>query len=336
MTPASLIPALEERFLEPKDWRWHTFKNRSGGRIRFGSVYPESRIPNAVVVILPGRTEFIEKYFETARDLTARNLAVWILDWHGQGKSPRFPGLPPERGHGHDFSFYVHDLHEFIQGYVKHACVHPDVGRIPMVMMAQSMGGNIGLRYLQEHPGVFECAALCSPMLGITAVKAMPAFVADCLSEVLNLFLGKQYAHGQKEWNSEERKHWGAALTSDEKRAVIHDAWMEIDAGLRLGGVTYGWVYHALRSCRKLADEAALKATQTPCLLTLAGRETLVDNDAIRRAAGLMPHASLLEFPEAGHELLMERDEQRNRFLDAFYGLIKERIIDRPETLKPF
>ena len=36
------------------------------------------------------------------------------------------------------------------------------------------------------------------------------------------------------------------------------------------------------------------------------------------------------------HEILMEKDAIRNDFIDRFYALIKESIIDRPETLKPF
>ena len=41
------------------------------------------------VCIFPGRTEFIEKYFEVVRDLRARGFAVAVLDWRGQGLSDR-------------------------------------------------------------------------------------------------------------------------------------------------------------------------------------------------------------------------------------------------------
>ena len=336
MIKPAQIPSLEDRFLEPQGWRWHSFKNRAGAAIRFGSVYPESRIPAAVVVILPGRTEFIEKYFETARDLAAKNLAVWIMDWQGQGKSSRFSGVAPEHGHAPDFEVHVEDLHQFILGYVKHACVHPDVGRIPMVMLAQSMGGNIGLRFLHKYPGMFECAVLCSPMLGLLDTKKFPRALLMPLVETLNAFTGWMFAPGQKKWNAKERKKMGAALTSDETRAGVHDAWMRVDPALRMGGVTCGWLYHALTSCQKLEATDFLKVIKTPCILTTAGHETLVDNAAIARAAGLLPAARLLEFPESGHEILMETDAVRNAFLDAFHQMIKETIIDRPETLKPF
>ena len=39
------------------------------------------------VCMFQGRAEFIEKYFETVRDLRARGFAVATLDWRGQGRS---------------------------------------------------------------------------------------------------------------------------------------------------------------------------------------------------------------------------------------------------------
>ncbi len=41
------------------------------------------------VCIFQGRGEWIEKYFETVRDLRARGFAVATLDWRGQGLSER-------------------------------------------------------------------------------------------------------------------------------------------------------------------------------------------------------------------------------------------------------
>ena len=329
-------PDLEPRFLEPKGWRWHHFKNKAGAALRFGSVYPESRIPSAVVVILPGRTEFIEKYFELAAELASKNLAAWILDWQGQGKSPRPLKKYPARSHSPDFQVHVDDLHAFILGYVKHACVHPDVGRIPMVMLANSMGGNIGLRYLHKYPGMFECAAFSAPMLGLTATAAYPSFILRPLTLFMHLVASSSYAFGQKDWNPRERIDAGAALCSDPVRGAVHDTWLKADPALQMGGVTFGWLYHALASCRILQDEKLLQSITTPCLLAAAGHDNLVDNAAILRAAKIMPAAKILEFPDSGHEILMECDSIRERFLEAFYQMIKETVIDRPETLKPF
>lgn len=45
--------------------------------------------PRGTVIVCPGRTEFIEKYFEVGRELQKMGFAVLILDWPGQGFSER-------------------------------------------------------------------------------------------------------------------------------------------------------------------------------------------------------------------------------------------------------
>ena len=55
------------------------------------------------VCVFPGRTEKIEKYFETAEDLRGRGFAVAVLDWRGQGGSQRLLRNPMQV-HGGQFS----------------------------------------------------------------------------------------------------------------------------------------------------------------------------------------------------------------------------------------
>ena len=45
--------------------------------------------PRGTAIVCPGRTEFIEKYFEVGHELQAMGFAVVILDWPGQGLSDR-------------------------------------------------------------------------------------------------------------------------------------------------------------------------------------------------------------------------------------------------------
>jgi lysophospholipase len=50
------------------------------------------------VCLFGGRGEFIEKYFETVRELRQRGFAVATMDWRGQGRSSR--QLPdPRKGY---------------------------------------------------------------------------------------------------------------------------------------------------------------------------------------------------------------------------------------------
>ncbi len=324
-------PNLEERFLEPKGWRWHSFKC-DGRTLRFGSVFPEDSIPDAVVVCLPGLSEFCEKYFEVAREMLAHNYAFWVFDWMGQGKSDRY--LPnPHKRHSNGFQQDVDDLHDFILGYIKHSSVHTDKGRIPLAMLAHSMGSNIGAHYLHQHPDIFECAAFTAPMFGIKAFKKVPLFLQLLITGAAKKLARESYVRGSGDWSEEIRVVSGDnQFSSDEKRGAVHNSWCTADPELQVGNITYGWLYHAIKSCAQLP----LKSIQTHCLLASASKEDIVDNKAIVKAAKLLPNAKHICLSESRHEILMERDDIRDEFFTAFHQLIKETIIDRPETLKPF
>ena len=70
---------------------------------------PETGRARATVLLMQGRAEFIEKYFETIAELRRRGFAVAAFDWRGQGGSGR--SLPdPSKGHVADFGLFRHDI----------------------------------------------------------------------------------------------------------------------------------------------------------------------------------------------------------------------------------
>ncbi|AEP10194.1 alpha/beta fold hydrolase [Micavibrio aeruginosavorus] len=325
-------PDLNPRFLQPDGWRWHNFTNPQGRTLRFGTVSPRDKIPDAVVVCLPGLSEFGEKYFELAHDMLDRNLAFWVLDWQGQGKSHRHLNNKHRR-YSTGFDDDVADLHFFLNEYVKHAAVQPDVGRIPLVMLAHSMGGNIGLRYLSHHQDMFACAAFSAPMLGIQALNIMPQRVHLLLTGLFNEIAGTQYVFGGKDWSPVERDDPKRNIFSSHPgRAAIHNAWSRFDPALQVGNVTFRWLYEAARSCALLQQKNILEDIHTPCFLACAQNEKLVDNRATHKAAARMPHAKVMDLQESLHEILMERDPIRNAFLNGFDELLQHNKIRTQRT----
>lgn len=326
-------PQLEDRFLEPPGWRWHSFEHK-GRRIRYGCVFPDGSIPDAVIVCLQGVREFSEKYFETARWALEHNMAFWVFDWVGQGLSTRYLKNPQKR-HGEDFAHYVDDLHAFILGYVKHSSVHPDKGRIPLALLAHSMGANVGMRYLAQYPDMFECAAFSAPMIALKVFEHVPQKLALGCACVLNLLAGSCYVPFGGDW-SDTPPPPGRLLSGDAQRSLVHSAWSAFNPDLRCGAVTLGWVYQAQRACLHVQHPDFARAIKTHCLFGIPGHDHLVDNTIGRRVISRFEHAKTLFFPDGHHEILMEVDNIRYQYLDHFYTLIKERIIDRPESLKPF
>lgn len=320
----------QERFTEPEGWAFGEFV-REGRHIRFGSVFPEGT-PKAIIIILPGLGEYCEKYFETARNLLDQGLAVFVIDWMGQGGSGRYLNNPLKR-HGANFEEDVLDFEYLIKEYV-YPKTRPTLDwRIPIIMLGHSMGGNIGLRYLITHPGRFACAAFTAPMLGIHDLRYMPVWLQYALSFGLKLSAGESFTSGRGDFSKEQRKVFkGNELSSDPERFTLHAAWFEQKAELEIGDVTYEWVYHAIRSINYVLDN--IEMIEIPCLFAMAGQEKIVDNAAILGTASKIKSAELLEIEQAKHEILMENDQIRTSFLDRFYSMINEMVLQRSDRLK--
>lgn len=324
---ASCPPSLENRFRPPDGWRWSGFKNPQGRTLRFGKVMPPK--PDAVVIGLQGLSEFTEKYFEIARTLLDHNLGFWMMDWQGHGKSDR-PLKNPHKRHSNSFDNDVADLHFFLTQHVK-----LETGNLPLVMLGHSMGGNIGLRFLELYPDMFSATAFSAPLVGIGAIRNFPGWLRRGLTRGLKEFLNHNYVFGGGDWHPEIRGEKGRALLSyDPVRNKVQDEWCLYDPALQVGGVTFGWLAAAEASCAKVRKSRALKNLETPCLFGLAGGEHLVDNNAARRLAKTMKKARVIELEGARHEILMERDGIRDAFFEAFFAFLRENNIK--EKLKPF
>ncbi|MEJ1938649.1 alpha/beta hydrolase, partial [Nostoc sp. NIES-2111] len=70
--------------------------------------FPARGRARGTVLLLQGRGDQIEKYFEVVDDLRARGFGVLAFDWRGQGGSQRL--LPdPRKSHVDDFAAYRRD-----------------------------------------------------------------------------------------------------------------------------------------------------------------------------------------------------------------------------------
>src|SRR5439155_8535603 len=94
---------------------------------------------------------------------------------------------------------------------------------------------------------------------------------------------------------------------------------------LRIDGPTYGWVDAALGLTDRLRDPELLARIPMPVLIGCAGRERFVDPRAEEDAVVRLPKGTLIRFPEARHELFLERDDIRGPWLNAI-----DRFLDWP------
>lgn len=311
--------ALQERFTRPDGWRTGEFANPlTGHHIHYGHAAPNG-VSRGTVVILPGLSEFTEKYYELMRDMLARGLAVYVIDWAYQGRSSRMASAPMRR-HSDGFDTDITDLHHLMR-----QIVIPDSPNSPFVMIGHSMGGHIGLRYLAAHPGIFAAAAFSAPMLGINDLKHTPPFLLAMLFMLLRPFNTRYIPRG-RDWHETMRKSNGEDIfSSDPVRDTLHNHWCGKHPELRVGNVTIKWVYEALTSIKRLMP--VLRQIAIPVYIAAARQDSIVDNDAIIRAAAIMPGAALDMLDGARHEILMERDDIRARWLAGFDKLLQRADI---------
>ena len=292
------------------------FVEVDGMRVRLGHSRPDGR-PRGTVLVLPGRAEFIEKYGETLGDLAAAGFASVILDWRGQGGSDRYINWH-DRGYVVRVEDYLADL----------AAVHGRLEQLslpgPYLILAHSMGGHIALRYLHDHPASFAAAMLTAPMFGIH-LQAMPEPVARVICRLaIALGAATRYAPGQRDVDLARFVFATNKLTTCPEHYAVLQRQLAATPELALGGVTYGWLGAALRSLAVARQPGYLEEIQTPILICQAGVERIVSNRAQEQAVRRLPCGRLARFPNAKHELLMERTEIRQQVIDAFTAFAAE------------
>lgn len=313
-TPAPLLsspPTLTARFLEPEGLQWGRFPVADGATLRWAHL----PVPHAKLdcVLVGGFSECIEKYFECMRDLAARGIAVWMLDWRGQGGSerdPHFLARPQARNFDRDAA----ELTAFVQTVMPPAR--------PRLLVAHSMGGAIATLALHANPKLVDLAVLSAPMYGLVT-GPFPEFAARALARSATAAgFGKNFIPGAGPWKFNRLL---TALTSpvshDPERCLVQRSWFESSPRLRIDGLTYGWLDAAFAFSDRLMARGFLEAVTTPILLGSASREFFVNPTRHHQAAARLPNGKLVSFSGARHELFMEADKYRRAWfaeIDAF------------------
>ena len=264
-----------------------------------------------LVLLLNGRTEFLEKCAMPAAELVGRGFSVASVDWRGQGLSDRL--LPnPLKGHVGQFT----DFHRDLAALMADPAVAGIGGR--RVVLAHSMGGAIGLGALARGVLAPDAVILSAPMLGIAlgklgglAVSAMlpVARVMGKLDRWPPFVPKTPYVFGPFDGN---------VLTGDRATFDWMAAAMEAETRLQLAAPTFGWLDAALAEADFLSRQGRLGC---PALCLLGTSEAVVDAEAIRAGAPRLG-AELVEIDGGQHEVLIETAKLRAQVWDAIEGFL--------------
>ncbi len=291
------------------------FAAHDGLSIRYGIWPTRKASARAMVVLLGGRKEFLEKYFETINDLNTRGFDVVSMDWRGQGLSGRML-RNRHKGFVDDYASYLNDLHQFVQKVV----MPRDV--LPTLIIGHSMGGHIALRYLHRHPDMFHAAILTTPMVNIRLTPPMEWFARRLSRLAAKFGFVSSYATLSRDYRSDRRVFAQNKYTSDPVRFQIDSIAIRSNRELALGGVTFGWLAASFRSIDRLAQLGYAEAIPTPILMIQAGDDRVVSNTAMLRLCQRLPACRCKKIPNARHEVFMEADAIRQKVWHLFDGFV--------------
>lgn len=292
----------------PVQGRAYWLRAEDGTKLRM-ALWPVGA--KGTVLLLPGRSEYIEKYGRAAAELHARGYASAAIDWRGQGLADR-PKPDGMVGHVENFSEYQQDL-QAVLAKLK-SLEQPG----PFYMIAHSMGGCIGLRALIDGLDV-KAAAFSAPMWGIRfAPGVQPA--ARAISKAARMTRqGRRYAPGTgPDTYILTAAFEGNVLTRDPETYRWMQDHLRAHPELALGGPSLHWLDEALRECRTLAR---LPAPSLPAFCMLGAEEKVVDTASIRARMKNWAQGHLDIVANAEHELMMEVPATRKRFFDAATNL---------------
>ena len=280
-------------------------ENQSGPENR---PIPAKEPVKGTVIFIPGRTEFIEKFYEDIHIFHALGFACAAFDLRGQGLSHR-EHSDRDKHYVETFDNHLTDLRQLFEEVLKSAAAN-DLPE-PYILMGHSAGSHVILRFLSEHHGYAAKAITVAPMVRVNA-GGMPNMLLYGLPKMMiSLGKGDGYIPGHTKFK-EGRWGWRKKLTHDEDRFEDEDYFIKNkDHDLAVGGATYKWLLEALKSTDRLSAANVPEAIDVPVLMLQAGEDTIVDNDAQTALAKRVPEIGLVRIEGAMHELLKERDEKR-------------------------
>ena len=279
-------------------------------------VFRQKNDNSPAIMISSGRTEAAIKYKELIFDLYKIGYSVYIHDHRGQGLSGRMLE-DPDMGYVREFQHYIDDMHQFYRQEVE------PKNHKAVFLIAHSMGGAIGMTYLEQFPDDFQAASFSSPMLELP----------NGACGGTKLLMGKKikYAMGQGPYREEPVRFSKNKLTGSELRYNRMNAAYLAEPRARLGGATYQWVNESCDQFEYMEEH--IGQIETPFIIFSAENEQIVKEKGHQRFVELAQEqgkdARGYLIHDAQHELLIEKDQQRmqtiNQTLWFFESILNQK-----------
>ncbi|MFO7894700.1 MAG: alpha/beta hydrolase [Longimicrobiales bacterium] len=258
----------------------HHFQGADQTRLHYRAWPADS--PRAALLVIHGLFEHSGRYGELAAALADAGVATYGLDLRGHGVSQG------RRGHVQRFEQFLEDVDRF-----HHEVMEQVGGGIPRFLLAHSMGGLIGIRYLEAREPALAGAIFTSPWLGLAQdIPGWQRLLARGLSRVLPI---APYPSGID----------ADQLSHDPERVANYrdDPLIFSSLTIRLGTEVEDAFDEAFRERDRIRHDL-------PRLFLVAGADSVVDSDrSVELARSLTGDDVTLQLLDGYyHEVLQEVD----------------------------
>jgi lysophospholipase len=301
----------------PEGGRAGYFSTQDNVRLRYATWHKGEGIPRGTICLVQGRTEFIEKYFETIADFRRRGFAVATFDWRGQGGSDRLIGNR-HLGHVDRFEDYWCDLRSFHGEILLPDCPPP------FYLVGHSMGGLASLHAGINDRMMFDRIFLSAPMVALDRQPLSMRGMAR-LTETMSFFgLGQMPVSRRQDRAMSEASFPGNPLTGDMVRYLQAVNVLRERPELGVGSPTVRWAAAAFGAMAEAAEESFPARIKIPVLMLAAARDEVVSTAAIEQLGLRMRNGRHVVIPGARHELFMETASIRGQVFAAFDAFITQ------------
>jgi len=299
----------------PEGARVGMFETSDRIKLRYATFPKGPGAAKGTICLVQGRTEFIEKYFETIADFQSRGFAVATFDWRGQGGSQRLI-RNPRLGHVNHFDDYWTDLQSFHGSILLPDCPGP------YYLVGHSMGGLASLYAGFRDRMMFDRIFLSSPMVGLDRQPFSMAGMARLAGAAKLLGLGKLPVGRRSDKPASEMPFAGNPVTSDVTRYMRSIDVLKARPDLEVGHPTVSWAAAAFSAMARAGLDDFPGAIKIPVLMLAAARDEIVSTNATETLGLRMRTGRHALIASAKHEMFMETDDIRGQVFAAFDAFI--------------
>lgn len=284
------------------------FITYDGLKIRTAHWQDQSSTSKGTIILLQGMGSYIEGDQEFAQLLAQQGYNVLTFDWRGQGASQRTTRHSTLLDID-NFQAYERDLETFIK--------HSKFVKGPLILMGNSMGGHLAIRYAHNYPNQIDGIVTLAPMVEIKTAP-YPYYAAKAIADIyVALGWGEKFVFGYNSFSYDKCvANYNPEKYGDIKRYLKDCKNFNENPNLAVGGPSFNWLKAAFKSCEEISKPEFARRINIPTLMIAVPNDHLVNPAAQRAVCENMPKCHFKIYKNAHHNLLRETDEIMFKFFE--------------------